>query len=55
MALHAVAEVRTLGLIEILFSYAVSRQLLKEKVAASEIIGGLLIMAGVVLICLRAM
>jgi len=55
VALHAVAEVRTLGLIEILFSYAVSRQLLKEKVAISEIVGGLLIMAGVVLICLRAM
>ena len=55
VALHAVAEVRTLGLIEILFSYAVSRKLLKEKVAGSEIIGGLLIMAGVVLICIVAL
>ena len=55
LALHAAAEVRALGLIEILFSYGVSRQLLKEKVSVNELVGGLLIMAGVVAVCLNAM
>ena len=55
VAMHAAAEVRALGLIEILFSYAVSRKLLKEKVSITEIVGGALIMVGVVLICLRVM
>lgn len=54
LALHAAAEVRALGLIEILFSYGVSRQLLKEKVSVNELVGGLLIMAGVVAVCLNA-
>jgi drug/metabolite transporter (DMT)-like permease len=55
VALHNAAEVRALGLIEIFFSYAVSRKLLDEKVSGTEIAGGLLIMVGVVLICLRVM
>ena len=55
VALHSAAEVRALGLIEILFSYAVSRKLLREKVSVAEIAGGMLIMVGVVLICLRVM
>ena len=55
VALHSAAEVRALGLIEILFSYAVSRKLLRERVSAAEIAGGMLIMVGVALICLRVM
>lgn len=54
VALRTAAEVRALGLLEILFSYAVSRKLLKEKTSATEIAGGVLIMIGVVLICLNA-
>lgn len=53
-ALHSGAEVRTLGMVEILFSYAVSRKLLKEKVSGAEIAGGAMVMAGVALICLGA-
>ena len=52
-ALHSAAEVRALGLIEILFSYAVSRKLLKERVSAAEFAGGILFTVGLVLICLR--
>ena len=55
VALHNAAEVRALGLIEVFFSYAVSRKLLDEKVSGTEIVGGILIMVGVVLICLRVM
>ena len=53
VALHAAAEVRALGLIEIFFSYAVSRKLLKEHSSVREIVGGVLIMIGVVTICLQ--
>jgi len=55
VALHNAAEVRALGLIEVFFSYAVSRKLLDEKVSPTEIAGGLLIMVGVVLICIRVL
>lgn len=54
VALHAAAEVRALGLVEILFSYAVSRKLLRESVSGTEVAGGLLIIVGVALICLNA-
>lgn len=54
VALRAAAEVRALGLVEILFSYAVSRKLLKESISATELAGGLLITVGVALICLNA-
>ena len=42
-ALQNAAEVRALGLIEIFFSYAVSRKLLEEKVSPTGIAGGILI------------
>ena len=55
VALHTAAEVRTLGLIEILFSYAVSRQLFRETVSRMEIAGGILITIGAALVCLYAL
>ena len=50
MAIEPAAHVRTLGLIEILFSYAISQRLFRERLTGSEIAGMLLLMAGLVII-----
>jgi drug/metabolite transporter (DMT)-like permease len=52
-ALRPAADVRTLGLIEVFFSYLVSRRLLREDLALTEQIGLGLLVAGVLLVCLQ--
>ncbi len=50
-ALRPAAEVKTLGLIEVIFSYAVSRKLFDEKLSGAERLGLLLVTVGLVVIC----
>ena len=50
MALEPVAHVRTLGLVEIFFSYAVSRRIFKERMGRLELIGMTALVLGVALI-----
>jgi len=50
MALEPVAHVRTLGLVEVFFSYAVSRRIFKERIGRLELAGIALIALGVALI-----
>jgi drug/metabolite transporter (DMT)-like permease len=45
--------VRTLGLIELLFSYAISRRFFRERVTPLEITGVALLTVGVVIVSLR--
>jgi len=45
--------VRTLGLIELLFSYVVSRRLLRERFSRRELAGIVLLMVGLVIVVLR--
>lgn len=52
-ALRPVADVRTLGLIEVFFSYLVSRRIFREKLTKAELVGMLLVAAGLVVVCLR--
>ncbi|OUM02374.1 hypothetical protein [Variovorax sp. JS1663] len=47
-ALHTAAEVRTLGLVEVFFSYLVSRRLLREDLSRTEKLGLGLVLAGLV-------
>jgi drug/metabolite transporter (DMT)-like permease len=51
-ALSSVANVRTLGLVEVVFSYLVSRRL-QEKLAPADQAGLLLVLAGVVWLCVQ--
>ncbi len=50
-ALQPVADVRTLGLVEVLFSYAVSRRVFRESLSRTETAGLALVLAGLVGIC----
>ena len=50
-AMHSVAEVRTLGLVEVLFAYLVSHRLFKEKLTRKERVGLALVTAGLVVVC----
>ncbi len=50
-AMHSVAEIRTLGLVEVLFAYLVSHRLFKEKLTRKELIGLALVTAGLVVVC----
>jgi drug/metabolite transporter (DMT)-like permease len=54
MAIEPVAHVRTLGLVELLFSYAVSRRLFRERLTRLEIAGIALLTLGLVIVTLRA-
>ena len=47
MALVPVAQVRTLGLIELYFSYAVSRRIFREQLSRKELIGIALLAVGI--------
>jgi drug/metabolite transporter (DMT)-like permease len=51
-AIQSVTYVRTLGLTEMLFSYVVSRRVFRERLTRREIMGMVLIVAGVVAITL---
>ena len=53
-ALSTAAHVRTLGLVELVFSYAISLKLFRERFTRREITGMLLLAAGLVLVTLRA-
>lgn len=50
-ALRPAGDVRTLGLVEVLFSYLVSRRLFKERMTRNEMAGLLLVSAGVLVVC----
>ena len=50
-ALRPVADIKTLGLIEVLFSYAVSRKLFDESLSRPERVGLVLVTLGLVVIC----
>jgi drug/metabolite transporter (DMT)-like permease len=54
MTLEPAAHVRTLGLVEVLFSYLVSLRLFRERLSRLEIAGLALLVLGVGLITLRA-
>ena len=53
IAIEPVAHVRTLGLVELLFSYAVSRRLFREHLKPIELAGVLLLTLGLVIVTLR--
>lgn len=50
-ALQSAAHVRTLGLVEVFFSYLVSRRLLREQLGVNERIGLALVAVGLVVVC----
>lgn len=52
-ALTSAANVRTLGMVEVVFSYLVSHRLMRERLAAAERAGLLLVLVGLVVLCLR--
>jgi drug/metabolite transporter (DMT)-like permease len=54
MALEPVAHVRTLGLVELIFSAIVSRRFFRERMTWLEVAGVSLLTAGLVIIALRA-
>jgi uncharacterized membrane protein len=47
------ADIRTLGLVEVFFSYLVSRRLFQEKLALAEQVGLALVALGLVVVCAR--
>ena len=49
-AVEPVAHVRTLGLLELVFSYAVSRRLFRERLSPLELVGMGLLTLGVAII-----
>jgi drug/metabolite transporter (DMT)-like permease len=53
MAIEPVAHVRTLGLVELVFSAVVSRRFFRERMTRRELAGMALLVAGVVLVTLR--
>jgi drug/metabolite transporter (DMT)-like permease len=53
MALEPVAHVRTLGLVEVLFSYAVSRRVFRERLGTLELAGLALLVLGVAAVALN--
>jgi drug/metabolite transporter (DMT)-like permease len=52
-ALETAAHVRTLGLVELVFSYALSLKLFRERFTRRELAGMALLVAGLVLVTLR--
>jgi drug/metabolite transporter (DMT)-like permease len=54
MAIQPVAHVRTLGLVELLFSYMISQRLFKERLRPVELLGIAFLVVGLVSITLIA-
>jgi uncharacterized membrane protein len=52
-AMRPAADIRTLGLVEVFFSYLVSRRLFQEKLALAEQVGLALVALGLVVVCAR--
>ncbi|MDB5874351.1 MAG: hypothetical protein JWQ07_3793 [Ramlibacter sp.] len=52
-ALTTAANVRTLGMVEVVFSYLVARRFMNEQLARTEKAGLLLVLAGVIALCLQ--
>lgn len=52
-AMQGAAPVRTLGMVEVVFSYLVSRRVFSEKLSLVEKLGMAMMMLGLVLICLQ--
>jgi drug/metabolite transporter (DMT)-like permease len=52
MAIEPVAHVRTLGLVELLFSYVVSRRVFRERLSRGELAGIALLTLGLVVVAL---
>lgn len=52
-ALTTAANVRTLGLVEVVFSFAVSHRLMRERLAPAEHAGLALVVVGVAVLCAR--
>lgn len=52
-AMQGAGPVRTLGMVEVVFSYLVSRRLLSESFTRPEKIGMVLVLVGLVLVCLQ--
>lgn len=52
-ALRPVADIRTLGLIEVFFSFIVSRKLFDEHLSMKERAGLLMVLTGLVVVCAR--
>ncbi|OOG42254.1 EamA family transporter [Polaromonas sp. A23] len=50
-ALRPAADVRTLGLVEVLFSYLLSHRLFREKLSGTERTGLLLVTLGLIVVC----
>ena len=51
-AIEPAAHVRTLGLVELLFAYVVSRRIFREKLTTLELSGIALLTAGLVVVTL---
>ena len=49
-AMRNAADVRTLALVEVLYGYAVSWRIFKEKISRKETLGIVLLVAGIALI-----
>lgn len=52
-AMRNAADVRALGLIEVLFSYAIARRMFGERISVLEGFGMALLIAGLVVLCLQ--
>ena len=52
MAIEPVAHVRTLGLVELLFGYVVSRRIFRERLTWIELTGMALLMTGLIVVTL---
>ena len=51
-AMRSAVDVRIVGLVEVLFSYAMSHHLFRERIAGRELVGILMVLAGVVVVSL---
>jgi drug/metabolite transporter (DMT)-like permease len=54
LAIEPAAHVRTLGLVEIVFGYAIATRVFRERVTRLEIVGMLLLMVGLVIVTARS-